>query len=458
MHPSLRQLSCVLLLSSAVCAHAMTDKAIASVERACKAGKDQKSRRWIKGDTASQTNQITGVTIVSVTEAKCLMDHFRDQLVLIHSGKDTSWQVPGTKYFNPYRGEDGVELRKLHEAQLLQFAGGDRSHPVMFYGEDFNSFDTILDAADAGEMYKWPKVYWMRFGIADWRQAGYEVEPGQPGGQPSRAEAERKSSIASLKRIFKEVEAEHAAASNKGATSTSAASTIAPAAATSTAAPQGARPATVSPEVVGKTEPRSDSYYAKANLDIIEPPALSEILRKARSVRSLSDTCGEFDASTMPDNQEELVEVKRRLASFIACAERFRGQDTPDINVVYFESATSLLTDTKAHTCSRSSEKDCIPDAAWRRSGDIATPGNLSIVKAASARVDGRRGEVNAAAGKVNRYQYLVKEHVEEINARQAQVQQQSAPSYQAPSYQAPPPFTPPPASVLYPYRNPRTR
>lgn len=165
-------------LSHAPSAQAQTPTR-AAINAACKPGVDPQTpgdNNYPGGLSAVGSGltpqTLPGATTVSAREAKCIIDKFGGEVVVL-AAMIGSEQLPGA--LNAYdAASSSPTLQASFATALEKVARGDKNRPIIVYCHHdrcFLSYNVALRAVQAG----YRNVFWMRPGIAGWRAAGYPL-------------------------------------------------------------------------------------------------------------------------------------------------------------------------------------------------------------------------------------------------------------------------------------------
>lgn len=174
--------------------------------------------------------------------------------------------------------------------------------------------------------------------------------------------------------------------------------------------------------------------------------ALRETIAVASTVRSLSARCGYYDFTIPHLNNAALARMRQRMDAYRACMDEVKSERfTRFMNVDEFRSAARLAEFTRPYTCSATPRPNCVPDHAWLRLGQVATPNQLQVVDLA----DRTLGQLDA---ELDRMHTRLNEHADAVNARIAEINRQNVNNNSGYGYSGNNSYTPPAPTT---YRRP---
>lgn len=120
----------------------------------------------------STPTAITGVTIVSVEQAKCLIDQYSSSLLVIGAMDDMT-QLPDA-YPVPILGYDKTDdtFTKRIATDFTPLTGGNTARPILIYCHHA-SCQFSANGAEHLVAMGYTRVYWLRDGTSGWQKAGY---------------------------------------------------------------------------------------------------------------------------------------------------------------------------------------------------------------------------------------------------------------------------------------------
>ncbi len=155
----------ILAVSVPRWAHATS---ITEMRAACNVGQDPTPE-------GSMPTSVEGVTIASPREAKCVIDRFKD-LIIIAPMLDVQ-QIPGA---NPIASlatsGNSSEAAAKYEPAIRRLTGGDLKRPILVYCHHTScgySYNAALNLRRLGYV----NILWLREGLKGWRSAGYALAP-----------------------------------------------------------------------------------------------------------------------------------------------------------------------------------------------------------------------------------------------------------------------------------------
>ncbi len=459
---------------------------IKAVEKACSPGTDPQT----PGDEShaggfhegrkNMPQKLSGATTVSAREAKCLMDKFGKDLVVIAAMRDDK-ELPGAHEVDE-GGSTSTDpkVQERYAAKLDELSKGDKNKPLLIYCHHTSchlSYNSSLRAVNAG----YQNIYWLREGNKGWIAAGYYLKGYEPDAQGlpgkyheavkncdevylkyppeefamlaantpddvelnatfqknlEKEQEKRRSCLGRNTEKFKDYPAVHSDTARRIARSD----------------------AEVSQrhQAVRKSVEANPSAVFKSFLDEQDISLINDVVHKARSVKTLREICGTLDTS-IPTTPAAVDAANQRLTTYRTClvrvAEEHEGDDDYDIKksnglpAEGFQNIATVVAGTARYTCSRKKIPNCLPDASWRRVADVASQYNNQLVQAASKRLDARYADLEAAFKTMEDWLDRGNAHVArrnaEIEAENERARRQSyssTPSYSAPVYTAPQP------------------
>lgn len=156
----------------------------AAIDAACKPGADPK----IAGDetypgglsprgSGLTPQQLPGATTISAREAKCIIDRFGADVIVI-AAMDGGEKIPRAFEAGGAAGT-APSMQALYADGLAKVARGDKTRPIIVYCHHercFLSYNVALRSVQAG----YTNVFWLRPGINGWKSAGFAIEAPPP--------------------------------------------------------------------------------------------------------------------------------------------------------------------------------------------------------------------------------------------------------------------------------------
>jgi rhodanese-related sulfurtransferase len=395
----------------------------------------------VAGALTPQT--LPGATTVSVAEAKCLMDHFKDSVVVIAAMNDAD-TLPGAHRFGDAASDDPSIQGEFAEI-MARLTGGDKSRPILIYchhEQCFLSYNVALRTVQAG--YK--QVFWMRPGIAGWKAAGYPLAPKPP--QPGEATVSG-GLTAELERCRKDdldyeakdwagmltqipTEAEQEAEFQKDRAEKLkwyklCLQNIADRA-------RGAADQKAAAQAVAAADKEVTDMFARARAEVEANPAkylamtwdshqpakLRADLAAMRKVRTLAQACGTFDLTQpyiSPENNGYVRQLSNRRKEYGACLTAYRDDDSAIGHTFGLSSANKWVKATRRFTCRVRAAPNCIPNQAFDEIASIATDENVRFVEAQEKRYFDEKHKVNGLIDSLNEWIDTLNRRVDAYNA-----------------------------------------
>jgi rhodanese-related sulfurtransferase len=455
-------LSAALLTAAGAWANAAlaAPPSVEAVAKTCKAGNDPA----VQGSTPPQ---IEGVTTVSPREAKCLVDIFGSQLVVIQAMPDQENQLPNAKLVpDAARFSDDPERRQKIAGEYAKLTQGDKKRPLLVYCHHAScgySPNAARYAVAAGYQH----IFWLREGNSGWGKAGYgfDVGPLDAKGLPLaytklvdecdytrdyKAEDfadDVESSPGDIDAVQREVAKDVAdsAASCMGRLKTK---FEASPAVQRDIEKRVARTASDALMAVKKAraavEADPATFFTKSLYDIDVDGALKTV-NAARAVRSLTEACGQFNLSLPPvgSNNADFIAVENRFNSYAACFNTNRRFAMPtDFNGNRYRDAQNAFKGIERYTCSVWKGPKCVPDSAYRRVTAVFTPANNELVASALRKFNSMESEADRVRTDLRNFE---SQYHARFDEQKTYMEQRERPqSYSAPAYAPPqPPSTP---------------
>lgn len=386
----------------------------AAIDAACKPGGDPQ----IPGDesypgglsphSGGLTPQhVPGVTTVSAREAKCIIDRFGNEVLVLAAISDGE-KIPRAIDASEAANAD-ASIQAQYAAALAQVARGDKNRPVIVYCHHercFLSYNVALRTVQAG----YPNVFWLRPGIAGWKAAGYPIQapPPPPGvvevSPHMRSEIERcreedldydaEDWASMLTQIpvqadqdkafirdrdekakwFKLCLDNVARAANGPADKAEAAKAVAAADAVVAAMFEAAR----------REVEANPAKYLGMKWDSHQPARLRADLAALSAVKTLEQACGTFDFSQPPitgsdDNNRYIASLNARRKQHGACIMAYYNDERPINKTFGIKSANTWVHATRRFTCAVTNSPNCIPNGPFNTIASIATDANVAL-------------------------------------------------------------------------------
>ncbi len=418
----------------------------AAIDAACKPGADPQAAgdESYAGGLSPRGSGLTpqhipGATTVSAREAKCIIDRFGAE-VLVLAAMDDGDKLPGAIDAGSASSADAA-LQPRYASALAEVARGDKNRPIIVYCHHercFLSYNVALRSVQAG----YPNVFWMRPGIAAWKAAGYPVQAPPPPPGAVEVSPRLKSEIARcrendldykaddwasmLTQIPSQAEQDKAfvrdrdekakwyklclsnlARDASGAADKAEAGRVVGAADTEVAAMFDAARREVE---------ANPARYLGMTWDSHQPAKLRADLAALKAVKTLEQACGAIDF-TQPaitgsdDNNRYIASLNQRRQQHGTCIKSYYDDDRPINKTFGIESANKWIHATRRFTCAASGNKpNCIPNEPFNTIASIATDSNVALVKIQDKLFWDQRGRVgdlieqgNAWIDEVNR-------------------------------------------------------
>jgi rhodanese-related sulfurtransferase len=385
---------------------------------------------------------LPGAIVVSVAEAKCIIDKFPNDVVVIAAISDArrlpgAVSVPWAASADPSEEGQGMVANAF-----LRLAGGDKHRPLIIYCHSdhcFLSYNATLRAVKAG----FTSVFWMRPGIEGWVAAGYDVD------DPLHPKIEQGLTAAYVKEIrecdenYFDYNAKEYAYGvvqfiSPSDSDKSWEHDIAQTQNYRKVCLHGVRqrfagnaPALADLEArLSRTDAEVAGQYRKARAEVEANPAtyfteplehtdadkLRSQLELGRNMQTTAQHCGSFDFSMPSMDNDVISSLTARRTEYGHCLEEWRNERSFTFAKVEFKLATAAAVATERFTCAKRRAANCLPDAVWHRVGDIATPANLEVMDRADAIYSNRDKEVNDEIERLNQWVDDVNAAVERYN------------------------------------------
>ncbi|HYE47699.1 MAG TPA: rhodanese-like domain-containing protein [Caulobacter sp.] len=386
----------------------------AAMDAACRLGADPKAPGddSYAGGLSARASGLTpqtlpGATTISAREAKCLVDQFGKDIMVIAAIDDED-RLPGAILGREAADTDPA-IQPLLAEYMAKATGGNKAHPIVVYCHHescFLSYNVSLRLVQAG----YTQVFWMRDGLSAWKRGGYALapRPPRPGEQtlspayqaevarcredyadfsatdwadllhqiPTQQEQDKAFAreIADdanmLKICFSNIQREVSGAADKADIARLVAGSEAEVARVYAAARAEAE--------------GNPAKYLALKWDSHKPAALRKTLASIQAARSVSETCGSFDFTQPPIGPEYNNHVRSldaRRKQYGACIENYRD-NVRSPNTFDLESANTWIKATRRFTCAASGNRpNCIPDGPFNEVAAIASDQNVALAK-----------------------------------------------------------------------------
>ncbi len=407
----------------------------AAMDAACKLGADPKA----PGDenypgglsprgVGLTPQSLPGATTISAREAKCLIDRYGMDILVIAAVNDDD-RLPGAVLGAEAAGLD-PGIQPMLAQFMTQTTGGNKAHPVVVYCHHescFLSYNVSLRLIQAG----YTQVFWMRDGLSAWKKGGYALAPRpvRPGEQTLSPEyqaevarcrkdygtytatqwadlmrqipTEQEQDKAFAKEVAEEGNMLKICFSNIQRNVYGAADKADIARLVAGAEAEIARVyAAARSEAEG-----NPAKYLALTWDSHKPAALNKTLTSVKAARSVSETCGGFDFTQPPIGPEYNsynASLHARHKQYGACITNYRD-NVPSPYMFSLEIANTWIKATRRFTCSASGNRpNCLPDGPFNAVAAIATDQNVALAKqkyqqhsAADSWIDDEIGRLN---------------------------------------------------------------
>jgi rhodanese-related sulfurtransferase len=439
---------------------------IEAVAKTCKAGADPA----VQGNTPPQIDK---VTTVSPREAKCLIDILGSQLVVIQAMPDKENQLPNAKLV-PEAASSGGGSMEHHQkvvAEYAKYTQGDKNRPLLVYCHHA-SCGWSPTAAKHAVFAEYKYVFWLREGNQGWGKAGYgfDVGPLDAKGLPVAynkevgecdytREYQAKDFANEARREAGDIEVvQREEASDLASSVTSCMRRLKTKYEASPAVQRDVEKRLVSvpgdallavKKARAAVEADPASFFTQMLYDF-NADHHQKTVNAARSVRNMTQTCGQFNLSIPAANSDisAFRAVESQLDNFMACFDNNRLNvriGPADFYGNDYETGQEMFKGVERYTCSYWKGPKCVPDSAYRRWTAVFTPANNALVADALRRIRNVESDINQLRTAIENFRQRYNAFVNERNAYiEQRERQQSQQSYSAPSYSMPqPPSTP---------------
>lgn len=419
----------------------------AAIDAACQPGADPKisgDENYAGGLSASGSGltpqNIPGATTVSAREAKCIVDRFGGEVLVLAAMNDGD-KLPGAIVASSAASADAA-LQPRYAAALAEISGGNKNRPIIVYCHHercFLSYNVALRSVQAG----YPNVFWMRPGIAAWKAAGYPVQAPPPPPGAVEVSPGLKAEIARCRENDLDYEADDWASmltqipsqpeqdkafirdrDDKAKWYKLCLSNIADDARGAADKAEANRAvAAADGEVAAMFEAaRRDvetnpAKYLTMTWDSHQPAKLRADLAALKAVKTLEQVCGAIDFSQpaitgSDDNNRYITSLNQRRQQHGTCIKSYYDDDRPINKTFGIESANKWVHATRRFTCAANGNKpNCIPSEPFNTIASIATDANVALVKRQDKLFWDQRGRVGDLIDQGNAW-------IEEVNRR----------------------------------------
>lgn len=387
---------------------------------------------------------LPGATTVSVAEGKCLIDRFKDSVVVIAAMNDAD-ALPGARRLGGAASAD-ASIQPEFAKVMAELTGGDKQRPILVYchhEECFLSYNVALRTVQAG--YK--QVFWMRPGIAGWKAAGYPLAPKPP--RPGEAtvstgiaselnrcrasdlDYEAKDWAGMLTQIPTEAEQEaefqkdrkeklywyNLCLKNVSDRASGAADRKAAAAALASAEKEVTD---MFARARAEVEANPAKYLAMT-WDSHQPAKLRADLAAMRNVRTLAQACGTFDLTQpyLNGDNNYIRQLNERRKQYGTCLESYRKDNSALGHTFGLSSANKWVKATRRFTCRASDRPNCIPDAPFDAIAALATDENVRFVEQREKLYFDESHKVNDLIAATNQWIATLNQRIAAYNANQ---------------------------------------
>lgn len=421
-----------------------------AVKAACNPGKDPQEPGSDYPGGISQTFgaltpvHLPGATTISVREAKCMMDHFPDYVVVV-AAVDDERRIPGSNEA-AWTANPAPDIQAEFAKVFANALKGDKTRPLIFYCHNircFMSYNAALRAVNAG----YTSVYWMREGLLGWEKAGYAFLPIPPrpgektlsqrfvgeiarcrkdyatytgqewAGMLSQIPTEEEQEKEYRRLIADDLHMFQICMGNLRRDAVGGAADIAEADRIIAGAPAEVEAAYAAARAEAEGNP---AKYLAMTWDSHKPAALRADLAIMRNGKSLEQSCGALDLSQPPVGPGYNDYIHNRNAQRITwgeCAAKYRSDLTTVGKTFGLESANKWIKATRRFTCSRNRKPNCIPDAPFNEVAEIATDANVDYVNRRDKFFSDERSKVNDLVDRANAWIDEVNRRIGEYNA-----------------------------------------
>lgn len=425
----------------------------AAIDAACKPGADPQEAgdESYAGGLSPRGSGLTpqhipGATTVSAREAKCIIDRFGAE-VLVLAAMDDGDKLPGAINAGSASSADPA-LQPLYAAALAKAARSAKSRPIIVYCHHercFLSYNVALRSVQAG----YPNVFWMRPGIAAWKASGYPVQAPPPAPGAVEVSPRLKSEIARCRENDLDYEADDWASmltqipsqaeqdkafvrdrDEKAKWYKLCLSNIArDASGAADKAEAGRVVAAADAEIAAmfdaaRREVEANPVkYLSMTWDGHQPTKLRADLAALKAVKTLEQACGAIDFSQptitgSDDNNRYINTLNQRRQQHGTCIKSYYDDNRPINKTFGIESANKWVHATRRFTCAASVNKpNCIPNEPFNTIASIATDANVALVKRQDKLFWDQRGRVRGLIEQGNSWLAEVNRRIGQHNA-----------------------------------------
>ncbi|MEH6435828.1 rhodanese-like domain-containing protein [Massilia sp. DD77] len=457
-----RLLTALALAAAALATpHAAFAANLKTAASACRVGEDVKRYSDDERESGETPLAIDGAITVTSPEARCMMKKLGKELIVI-AAVDDERKIPGAIAMRWAAGAEAGVQAKLADA-LAGLTEGRKARPLLVYCHHLKcglSQQVAARASKAG----YTNIYWLRWGMLGWKQAGYgfqgetEDDPAVryarlleicTAGASTEAIAkgaatmpmneldfelgkwlkgEQKNRKACLQSILPEVE------DHKGRKA-DLAQKIARSDADAVRSLKAARAAFDS----------KPAEYLVPVLSQAPVSTLRKMVERARAVKPLS-SCGSFDYQAPDMNNTALENMNQRLRTYHACLDRLVAQDAaaPSLDADEFGKYVLMAELTQPYTCSAKRMPHCVPDEVWARLGRVATRDQERLVENAAQLEEGLEQQVDKVRSRLNEFVDATNARVSRFEAQAQEEEDRRSNSGYGGGYSYTPPAPPP--------------
>lgn len=434
----------------------------AAINAACKPGSDPQiaGDENYPGGLATTMGKLTptrlpGATTISAREAKCIIDHFGAN-VLVLAAMDDPEHVPNAVKASAAASPDAALQPRYAEA-LSQVASEGKTQPIIVYCHHescFLSYNVALRTVMAG----YTNVFWMRPGMAGWKKAGYSVVSDYGGTSPAPSSGPDNKSISTrLTADIAECRKEYLDYSaEKWAQMLTQIPTVAEQDKEFAkdrdeavywynlcltnirdhgSGSFGAADRQEIASVLGKAKDEVIAQFEQARRDVEANPAkylamtwddhkpekLRHDLAVMKEVKTLEQTCGQFDLAQPPvgPSYNNYVDgLNARRIQHGECITQFYKTDRYVNNTFGITSANKWVHATARFTCAATHNKpNCIPNEPFNTIASIASDSNAAYIERQDKLYFEQRARVGSMLEAENAWIKEVNRRVAEYNS-----------------------------------------
>ncbi|MBQ5946981.1 rhodanese-like domain-containing protein [Massilia sp. ST3] len=415
----IRTLTALALAATALTmSHAASAADLKSAASACRLGEEVKRYSDNERESGETPLAIEGAVTVTSREARCLMNKLGKELIVI-AAVDDERKLPGAIPMRWAAGDAAGVQSRLADT-LADLTQGRKSRPLLVYCHHLKcglSQQVAMRAAKAG----YPNVYWLRWGMLGWKQAGYAFQ-GEPEDDPATRYArllEQCTAAASPESIARaasempmnelEYEMEKGLKAYQKNRKECLQSLI------PEAEEHKGRKADLAQRIARSDADASRSVKAAQTAFNTKPadylvPLLSQapvstlraMAERARAVKPVS-SCGSFDYRLPGANNAAIDDMNGRMRSYRACLDRLTEQGgAAALDPAEFGKFVRMAELTQPYTCSARRQPHCVPDEVWSRLARVATREQRQMVQQAVALAESLEGDVDKVRERLN--------------------------------------------------------